>query len=518
MDEQDQPPEWPPQPPPGEDEAFTLAQEQGGSSYHAEIDPAYAQGALEKLRGLIRGNGIDPDKVELKDFKGETLEFLCATKLELKTKISEKRQAGKVTGPQIVGSDAMMREAIAREKSKIMHNADVIGRIRDVLLHRKDKGFNIHNELIKLPFLHKQFAHYEACNACKAKGAVPCVRCHGHGQEMCPRCHGNGFETCPQCNGNRQITGSQGKPHPCTYCHGQGKAQCRTCHQTRKVQCTVCRGRRTIPCKTCNGHAWNTHIAIVEIDAVGFFDYNRDALEERVVSVIEQLGPHLIDHVNARPVDMTGEGQAGKGQEEVYLPYLVHIPNGDALFTVDGEEVPAFIFGLQTLLIDMPPILEQIMEPGIKALEKAAAGQGDAAGAVRQACAYKTLRLAVKAAMKFSPKKAALALLKNTEAGLSDEGAEKLVRDAALALKNITRMPQRIGTALGLFLGAASFALYFLVLRAQLPASLPTLPGGVPAGLMVDLLVLAAGGAVTFALRSLFRKKALKRALGRLAG
>jgi hypothetical protein len=304
----------------------------------------------------------------------------------------------------------------------------------------------------------------------------------------------------------------------CTYCHGQGKVPCRTCHQTRKIQCTVCRGRRTIPCKTCNGHAWNTHIAIVEINAVGFFDYDRNALEERVVSIIEQLGPRLIDHVNARPVDMSGEGQAGKGQEEIYLPYLVHIPNGDALFTVNGEEVPAFVFGLQTLLIDMPPILERIMEPGMKALEKAAAGQGDAAGSVRQACAYKTLRLAVKAAMKFPPKKAAAALLKHTEAGLSDEGAGKLVHNAALALKNITRAPQRLGTALGLLLSAGSLALYFLFLRTQISADLPMLPGGVPGGLMADLLVLAAGGAITLAMRRLFRKKALRRALGRLAG
>lgn len=480
---------------------------QGGACYHAEIDPAYAPHALEKMRNIVTGNGIKPDHVTLENFEGETLEFICVTKLTLKVKISEKRQAGKITGPQIVDNAAIMREAIEKEKSKILHRPDVIKRIKDVLLQRPDKGFGLHNELIKLPFLHKQFAHYEACNTCNARGSVPCQRCHGQGYEMCTHCRGTSFETCVQCRGHQYIAGPQGARQACPRCRGQGKTPCSACKQTRKIPCSVCKTKKTTLCKNCNGHAWNSHIAIVEIDVIGLFDYDRSSLEERIVSVIEQLGSEFVEHVHVKPIDAPFNNE--QKNEDIYLPYVVHLPNGDATFTMKDRKIESFIFGTQHLFIDTPFFLEDIMTPGIQALQTAGTGQGAVAAALQKAGRFKTLRHIIIAAGKFKQARAITAVLKATPAGISEETLKTLLLDADKALRALSRRPRQIALLLGLLTSAGIYEAYFRILRPEITKDIPS--GNIHIG--IDLGLLIAGIGLTLFIIQCFGNAALRKAL-----
>ena len=62
------------------------------------VDPALLQRAVERMRHVARGNGIDPDSILLDHFDGETLNFKARSLCEINTAVVEKTMTGKETG------------------------------------------------------------------------------------------------------------------------------------------------------------------------------------------------------------------------------------------------------------------------------------------------------------------------------------------------------------------------------------------------------------------------------------
>jgi hypothetical protein len=428
------------------------------TSYLAEIDPAYGEAALERMRAAVKGNGVKTDAVKLKKFEGAMLEFIATTQLQLRSRIHEKIVAGKVTGPEKVAGAQGVRDAVEKDLSRITHSIDVPLRIKDVVLERPDKGIGVQNEIIKLPFLYHDFVYHDPCPTCRGQGEIKCQRCHAKGYEICPRCNGQGHETCSQCRGAKQIAEPRGGVRPCYRCNGHGRTPCSYCNQTRRVQCPLCKKKGANPCKLCNGHAWNSHVATVEIDAAAFFDYERHALPEKIVATIDTLGRELPLHSIVAPIIVERQQQV-KGR--IVLPHLIRAPYGDIVFTIRGEEVPGFLFGTQGLMTDMPFFLEKLIAPGTATLEKAARGQGDVGKNLHLAARYKTIRQAVLAAARFPERKAVKVLLKATPMGLGETAAQKLVADAHQALAYISRKPLRNGFIAGMVLSAILYGAYF---------------------------------------------------------
>lgn len=144
----------------------------------SEIDIDFKVVAEKKIRRLAQGNGASKDDINIEYFKDATLEFIATTKLNLKSKITERRESGQKIGPLKVSSPQHLREEIAREEHKITHNNDIVRRIQDfVIENRKDMGYGLNGELITIPFLAKDFVQYETCQTCRAKGNIPCQRC-----------------------------------------------------------------------------------------------------------------------------------------------------------------------------------------------------------------------------------------------------------------------------------------------------------------------------------------------------
>lgn len=496
----DEPPYDPNQPP---DQQGTTRPVAGPTVHRSEVPPELQDIALEKFRAILKGNGVNPEAARITKFSGETLEFLSVNRLSLKSKIATKRQAGKLTGPIVIGGPQDVQTAIAKEMNKIVHAQDVIARIKDAVLERKDLGIGLRNTLIKTKFLHKDFVYYEPCAPCHGRGEIQCPRCHGKGSENCPRCHAAGAETCPACGGRQWIPGPNGQNQHCLRCNGSGKVPCSQCHQSKTVQCSLCKGKMSLRCQQCNGHKVISVLTLAEIDVEGTYSYDRDLLPENAVKKMDELGPAIVEHAKVEPLRLPEEQEG----EVLTLPYHIKLPLADMEFTIqkgaipgaEDEEmvIPVALFGYTALLITAPPFLETIMTPGFKDLEAATHKGANVKALLERAARYKTLRLIIIAAAKFPTKKAVTAVLQKTEIGLSETGAQKSVEMAQAAIKKIAGLPRLIGGAIGGILAAAMLYLYMIDLRAQILPHISSkpmqhIPDALALGLGLGLIWLAA--------------------------
>ncbi|MBK7362285.1 MAG: hypothetical protein IPJ01_08300 [Micavibrio sp.] len=165
----------------------------------------YPNPALEEIRVAVRGNGLNPRMVTAKKVEGKIVEFEATLTLSLRQRTMEKVVGGKKTEGEKVDGPQGMREALDRDRLKILSTEDSKKKIIAKISERKDKGFGTRNEIIKLPFLTKEYVHHQACRTCSAHGELKCQRCNGKGAELCPRCNGQSMEICPQCRGAQLI-------------------------------------------------------------------------------------------------------------------------------------------------------------------------------------------------------------------------------------------------------------------------------------------------------------------------
>ncbi len=456
------------------------------------LPPDFAHAALQRVREAVRGNGIKADAVTMEKLEGAIYSIEAVTTLIPRIRTIEKIIPGKKTSMEKADGPQGVRDSIERERLRILASPDIGNRVRQAVLERKDQGFGLRNEIIKLPFLTKEYVYYHPCKNCGAQGQIKCQRCTGRGYESCPKCYGQGMETCHQCGGSQIITINQGR-QPCPTCNGQGRISCRTCNQSRKIPCPACRAKGVMVCQHCNGNAWNSYVTTAEIDVAATFAVQTEEgpeaqqkLPGKIAAMVETLGRKLPDYAYiSYPPPAVPEAGAGS----IMLPYHLDLPYAEAEFALGKRHsLPLTILGRDGAIGAAPAFLEKLMEKGMRTLAEAGQGRGDVAGKIREAGRYRTIRHAIIAAAKYSNRKAAGLLAKHTPLGLSPASVRILVVDADRALKSITRKPRRQGALAGSALAGALYAGWFLSpLR------------GIAAGLVPDPLLQPAFDAVVFA-------------------
>jgi len=429
----------------------------------SDIDPEFEKIGLQKIRAIVDGNGMRGEDVKADFFEGVTLQYLATTKLTFHFKTQERVEAGKKPGKQLASPQAI-REEIAKQEQKITHRGDVVARVQKYIAEeRKDMGYGLDGQMVKLPFLYTDYVYYEPCKNCKAKGQVMCQRCHGQGFEMCPECHGQGLEICNQCNGTQFIQGPNGRIQ-CPKCQGRGKTSCRLCHERRKIQCRICKTKGTTQCTICNGHAWNTHFYRLEIDAMPSFDYDRENVKQRVGDIIEKLGPDLIKQGHAKATVIykeQNEKQSGDKRDFIAIPYVVHLPYGEIRYKIGEATHNTLIFGYNTRLYYLPDLLDKLLKTPITRLQEAGEGRGNVAEKIHKCAQYRTLREAIIAASRYPLKKAAKQIKAQNPQGIRNDTIKRITISADRALKNITRKPRQQGFYLGLILMTGLYAGYY---------------------------------------------------------
>ncbi len=471
-----------------------------------EIDKNYQDKALEQVKKIIKGNKFDIDKITLANFEGEVLQFPATTTLQILTKISRRQEMGRVTGPVQVGNEIEADQETTNEYLKIEDDINLIRQIKDSLISRKDKGFAQDNIVIDLPFWKKEFVYFNKCKSCKATGKIRCQRCAGKGVDQCPRCNGTGMSHCTQCRGAQMITGPQGNKIQCPTCHGRGRVTCVLCNQSGKVQCPVCRTKGTTICTVCQGHGWSSNLQIVELEAKTKFSYPKEELPEKVVAMVDKLGPELCEyaeiHVSQIPTD-TDKQQAAKDEQNdkekeqdnsrvINIPvrYEVILPYGHAEFDIDGKSYYIFLFGNKGKITHCSPFLEDIIKNGMRKLDDAVEERGDVADNLKKASEYKTMKDIIIASARLPLMKAVKKIKERYPIGIKEETIKDLVVKADKSLKKITDRPRQVGLMISLLTMAVLFGAYFLTpLRSIIVSNIPN----TSLHIVIDLLLLGAG-------------------------
>lgn len=481
------------------------------------LGAAYANPPIEEIRVAVRGNGLNPRMVSVKKIEGKVVEFDVALTLQLRQRTMEKIIGGKRTEGEKVDGPQGMREALDRDRLKTLNSDDAQKKIAAHINTRKDKGFGTRNEIIKLPFLTKEYVHHQACRTCNAQAHIKCQRCSGKGSELCPRCNGQSMEVCSQCRGAQLIFNGNEKI-PCPRCNGQGRMPCMMCHQTRKIQCSVCRGRGSTQCQNCNGQAWHSYITTAEMDVICTFDFDRQNLPPRVLQMVETKAKEIPQYAEIHPVYKPLEKEPPEGEapkSDIFnLHYHVKLPYAEAEFALGkNSSVNAFLLGKRAQIAEIPAFLEILLKDGIRMLKEAGEGRGNVAGKIQQAGQYRTIRHAIVASAKYSKGKAVKLVMRNYPLGINEGTIKMLVLSAETALKNITAKPRLHGMIGGAALAFVFYLAYMLAgLRVMFTEFIPEKIYHIPvdgvalgAGMMFALLAIQFSGA-----------RAIKKALGKL--
>ena len=432
------------------------------------IEQDYAEPVLTKMRKALKGNGVRADKVTIKNFDGEMIEFKAATHVHLNNNITEKTLPGKVSEGHVSQDRQTAYKDAQNHISKALQNPGTMEQIKNTLNQKPHQGFGLDNQAIKLAFLDHKFTSHESCQPCHGRGATKCPQCKGKGYEPCTHCNAQGFTRCEQCHGNRQVRGADGQMHTCNLCQGLGKTSCSFCRENRQVQCRVCKTKGETRCKSCGGQGAQSHIISAEIVGQCAYDFDVGSIPDDAVPIIKELGADLADQAEIK-LASDQEDSVDEQQNVVHVLYNVKVPQGNVEFAIKDEVVKAYLFGKQANIKTMPDFLDRFIAPGSKKLSQAADGQGNINEAMRAAVKYKTVRQAVMLATKYNAKKAAKALLHYTPLGLSTQLAQKLIVDSNAAIKNATKQQSKIaigGALAAIVLAAAVY--YFTPLRTLL--------------------------------------------------
>ncbi len=427
--------------------------------HEVKISDEYKDIALNQVRKIVKGNKYDPKDVVLEKFEGALLQFQAENMLTILKKVTPKKVAGRVQGPVKVENEQAALEAINKAYLALEDDKDMERKIRDVILNRDDRGFAVNNNIVPLPFWHKEFVVFEPCHTCRTTGSVRCLPCDGKGLDRCPRCNGSGMDHCKHCNGAQMIVGQNNQKIQCPVCHGSGQASCTSCNQSGQIRCATCKSKGTTPCPNCNGNAWNSHIFVVELEARTAFDYPKDKLPEKVVEIIERQGAKLQEDaditISESPVSIVNidDEEKMRQQEEadkrkdyrIPVLYNVELPYGHVEYNINGNSYYTFLFGTKGKLVHVSPFLDDLIKNGQRKLHDAAEERGNVIDNLKAAAEYRTVKEAIFYTATYSTGRARALLKKTNALGLSPTATNDLISTADKSLKLITKKPRMNG-------------------------------------------------------------------------
>lgn len=467
-------------------------------------EQAIARKALERVRAILKGNGVRQDSIAVIGHKISHHAMNAGTYLELKPASSERTAPGKLMIGHMVNSREDAARAVDRTMIQAANDPAAKARIASLLLSRPDHGFGLSRQAIPLEFLKQEYTWHESCHACQGSSRSPCQRCQGRKTEPCTKCSGRSLMPCPLCRTTGLLQGQK-----CTQCHGQRYVPCNQCQRSGMMSCRMCQATGVMKCQTCGGQGWKTHILTLSAQAMTYFEYDGKSIPKAAADMIETQAASLVTQQRIKV-----RGRIADEKENVLgANYEVEFPYGDVIFSVGKKEVKAGIFGLKGDLVDFPYILDRLTTAAVQDLEDAARDVGNVAAKIRSATRYRVIAQGFLLASKTDTKKAAGQLMKLYDIGLSHGTAEKIIVLADKTTSRITRKPRYYGLAAGLTIAAIlDYIYYVLPLRTRLAGYLPDIRFDV----VLDILPLLLGGVITSVSIQITAKRAIKKALSHL--
>lgn len=480
------------------------------------VEPKVLHMGLQRMRNAARGNGVDPDTITMHGFEGYTLEYDAQSLFVIQPTVAQKSLPGKEKG-EVCGSHSDMHGKIREATEKTLINTDIINFATSQLERRKDKGFMVNNFGLKFDRLARTLLYYNSCTNCTA-GHINCMTCQGAGQINCPKCRGMRKLKCPACRGAQFVRNSKGVSDPCRQCSARGEIPCHFCKTTGRMKCKPCNGTGQNNCPKCAATGIISEMAYVSFEGKTNFTYDRDILPEKMIPLLEQIGPDLVirDYADVLILQERHQTEAQKTynqeekpkvKDELVVPYNVRLPWGTIQYRVEDRILDGKVFGKHPRLLSIPPFIERAIAPGIERLEQAAANLGNVRLNIDEAVRFRIIADAMVAASAMAKKKAVLHMRKRWSVGVSGKTTDNITLMASNAYTNISKFPRLAGLGIGLALGAVIDAAYILgPLRPLLIVK------GIPSPGMaiLDLAIVAGTGFLAETASRLMSRKALR--------
>lgn len=360
----------------------------------AETERPLTSHALNRLRELAQGNGVDPAIITIKhtDEKHVTLTgtLMLTPQAELKTQrlVGKGNRMPKVE--KSFNSFAELSSCIAEEQQKFMSNKGAwFDEVKSELDKQPGKGWGLTDARVVLdtkPDFNATAA--ETCPQCLGKGGLGCEYCAGRGYTPCVVCNQTGTERCYNCFGNGRNP--QDQQQLCGVCSGSGFSICRTCQGRKGIPCANCHASGTLICPTCEGGGQIIELSTLSYGAdLHFASGSTGELPAAMRRAIDRAGGIKAlanGHATIDYVVPEDDEQPKKGA--IALNYSATMECADIVVNFGNEAKRIAVFGHKRTMIEVPAFLDEALAKGVKRLHKAAKGNGKIEDALR----YRAIR------------------------------------------------------------------------------------------------------------------------------
>lgn len=454
--------------------------------------------ALKRLQQLADGNGLEAKDIVLVDTQEQIHVLEAVLKLTPSCEIKNVRYPGPVQGKgrQILSNVIELKQEVERRKKEFMSGSDWIPAVINELKAAQGSGWGYHDATISLDDKSVILAASATCPQCQGRQLISCQSCQGTGQIVCPQCHGRRQEPCIACGGHGETPGQPGQP--CTMCHGTRLSTCRACQAQGQVACQHCQGRGGTPCPGCQGTGQiSEEVGIIcgaktnfKLQSTGLPSGLRRGLD-RLEFVNLSKGHADIEmlQVKAEDDDETPPPK-NDGQPVPPVPkvkYRATMPYADAKIRF-GQYRPSAIsiFGKRGVMMNVPPFLDEALEPWRNKLKQAVAGKAP----LEQALEARAIREVF--GFEITGKGSVKELRRIYSIGLSNQVAQEIFTHMRLALNVITFKLRSGIAAAWVFVAAGLFWTWFTSLRQQI-VPVPAIAQGGLCDMALLLAVMVSG-------------------------
>jgi hypothetical protein len=332
--------------------------------------------ALKKLRALVEGNGLHPNKVELLGTEEKTLTVQAEMHLSFEIATQRQRYPGQPPATptqyevKVVNAADEIPKQIEEFKTGLAKEARWLEGVIEQLKSTPGQGFGLMRADITVENLARIFRVQEKCSSCSGSGSTGCEACRATGMIFCQQCQGSGLERCQYCMG--RGTDANDPSRYCQMCNGSTQVQCRICYGRREITCTACNGQRKIMCRACGGDGNFTLEERALPTVRGDFKLMEGAdLPSGLRRVFDRGGLKMLARGQAQIVmEPVREGE----NNTKVIPYSATFPFADARLRINGKPMRATIIGEKASIRDIPAFLDPVFDRELEAVGKKIGG------------------------------------------------------------------------------------------------------------------------------------------------
>ncbi len=354
-------------------------------------------------------------------------------------------------------------EAISRAEGlakDMIKGLEVHDEVTEGLKKDPGHGFGMKQLTIPLASLRKEFSNINACLKCHGEGFSLCAHCNSSGNMPCTMCTGHGFSPCQWCHSTGRVQDSHGTYVPCLHCQNTGRIPCITCQGHKYIQCAYCRGQGKVSCTECGQAGFFTEVYQVEYKAQCVFDIDWREVPREVQDAAHKLGiRELATENHAEILWQPPEVRPG----DIYITCMAFLPLSKAEYLApEGRIYPALVAGLQGRFLEIEPVLDENVKPGINALIRLSKGPMARQALIDTACKYRLIRQVLAGLAHRSKRTVYQTLMKEYPLMLSEKYARATIKYAHSAVISLSAGPRYKGLALGTVLSALPAAAYYM--------------------------------------------------------